>query len=216
MTRKLLVSTSLLALLAAPAAADHPLVDIITIHAQTPAHDATDILSPETLPPNAGPDPAALIARLPGAAAIGNGALSGQLQYRGMFGSRINIRIDDHAFASGGPNLMDPPLHYAPLPLIERFELDRGLSPVSAGPGLGGGLNAVLKRSEFTGSADFASQLDWSFSARSADGSYAAGGLTGLANDTWRFHALYSIENGSDVETPRGTLTGTEHNRHCE
>ncbi|WP_300529523.1 TonB-dependent receptor [Maricaulis sp.] len=213
MTRTLFASTSVFALLAAPAAADHPLVDIITIHSQTPAHDTTQVLSPETLPPNAGPDPAALIARLPGAAAIGNGALSGQMQYRGLFGSRINIRIDDHAFASGGPNLMDPPLHYAPLPLVERFELDRGLSPVSAGPGLGGGLNAVLKRSQFGDSAGFTPQFDWSFSARSVDESYAAGGLTGIANERWRFHALYSIENGSDVESPRGMLAGTEHNR---
>jgi iron complex outermembrane receptor protein len=213
MTRHFLVSTSALALFAAPAAADHPLVDIITIHAHTTVHDTTEVLSPETLPPNAGPDPAALIARLPGAAAIGNGALSGQLQYRGLFGSRINIRIDGHAFASGGPNLMDPPLHYAPLPLVERFELDRGLSPVSAGPGLGGGLNAVLKRSEFADSADFVSELDWSLGARSVDESYSAGGLTAIANENWRVHALYSIENGGDVETPRGTLAGTEHNR---
>ncbi len=126
---------------------DTALQDVITVTGiRTPTE--VDAIEPN-MEPDTGPDAAALAARLPGAALIGNGALSGQVQYRGLFGSRLNIRIDGQNFASGGPNLMDPPLHYAPAPLLAAIEVDRGISPVSDGPGLAGGVNAVLKRVDF-------------------------------------------------------------------
>ncbi len=78
----------------------------------------------------AAPDSAGLVARLPGAALIDNGGLSGQVQYRGLFGDRVLIRVNSQRFHSGGPNAMDPPLHYAPMPLVGRVEVDRGISPV--------------------------------------------------------------------------------------
>ena len=125
-----------LTLAASPAvlAQASPLTDVITVTGQRTALTGTQSVSPDSEPVVAGADTTALIARLPGAASLGNGVLSGQVQYRGLFGDRLNIRINGQSFASGGPNLMDPPLHYAPVPLIERIEVDRGVSPVSAGP----------------------------------------------------------------------------------
>ncbi|MCB1641345.1 MAG: TonB-dependent receptor plug domain-containing protein, partial [Xanthomonadales bacterium] len=124
---------------AAPAApSDDPaLLDVIKVDAQR--QPGKDIVSPTEAPASL-VDAAALAARAPGAALIDNGAISGQVQYRGVFGPRVNVRIDGQGFESGGPNLMDPPLHYAPMGLIERLEIDRGIAPVSAGPGLGGGV----------------------------------------------------------------------------
>lgn len=170
-------------------------------------------VDPDALPPANSPDASRLVARLPGAASVGNGALSGQVQYRGLFGPRINIRIDGQRFASGGPNLMDPPLHYAPVPLLDRLELDRGVSPVREGPGLGGGVNAVLKAMPFGDSAELRTGYDLTLSGRTADASHAVGGMAGIANDTIRFHLLASHEAGDDIETPAGTIGGSEHER---
>jgi hypothetical protein len=48
------------------------------------------------------PDAAALVQRLPGDVLINNGSLSGQVQYRGMFGSRVSTKIKSQSFHSGG------------------------------------------------------------------------------------------------------------------
>jgi iron complex outermembrane receptor protein len=205
------------ALAAAPALAQDapsPLTDVITVTGQrTPSTTVTDRIDPDALPPTAGPDASRLVARLPGAASIGNGALSGQVQYRGLFGPRINIRIDGQAFASGGPNLMDPPLHYAPAPLVARLEVDRGIGPVSDGPGLGGGVNAVLKSMDFGEDATVRTGYDLTLSGRTADDSHAVGGMAGIANDRLRLHVLASREEGGDRETPYGTIAGSQHER---
>ena len=208
-------SLAVLSLSASPAALaqSSPLTDVITVTGQRAELTQTQSVSPDSEPVIAGADTTALIARLPGAASIGNGVLSGQVQYRGLFGDRLNIRINGQSFASGGPNLMDPPLHYAPVPLIERIEVDRGVSPVNAGPGLAGGLDAVLKSSRFGEGADFETGYDLTLAAHSADESYAAGGLVSLANASWRFHVLGSQEAGGDRETPHGRIGGSEHER---
>ncbi|MEA1941924.1 MAG: TonB-dependent receptor [Pseudomonadota bacterium] len=203
--------------LAMPALAQEgasPLTDVIAVTGQRPAvTTTTNRIDPDSLPPATGPDASRLVARLPGAAAIGNGALSGQVQYRGLFGPRINIRIDDQAFASGGPNLMDPPLHYVPAPLVDRLEVDRGIGPVSDGPGLAGGVNAVLKAMPFHDESWIETGYDLSISGLTADNSYAVGGMAGIASDTVRLHILASREQGEDIETPYGTIAGSEHDR---
>lgn len=209
-------SASALALLTLsfPAFADDDaaLRDIITVTGARLA-PVSDSLDP-ALEPDSGPDAAALVARLPGAALIGNGQLSGQVQYRGLFGSRINVRVDGQRFASGGPNLMDPPLHYAPGPLLAAIEVDRGVGPVSDGPGLAGGVNALLKRIDFS-SADetFRLRHDVTVGGRSADSSYSVGGIAGASSATWRMQVLFSEERGGDIDFPGGTMGVSEHQR---
>jgi len=193
--------------------ADSPLTDIITVTAPRVDTTTTDRISPDTQPVISGPDTTHVIARLPGAAAVTNGALSGQLQYRGLFGPRLNIRVNDQTIASGGPNLMDPPLHYAPSTLVERIEIARGISPVSEGPGLGGGFNIALKSSAYATNSSFSTSHDVTITARSADDSTAVRGLFGVANDRFRLHLLGSRETGGDRETPIGRIAGSEHER---
>ncbi|ABI65346.1 TonB-dependent receptor [Maricaulis maris MCS10] len=203
--------------LMAPAAfaqsADNPLTDIITVSTPRLQSPTRDQLDPQEQPVIAAPDTTHLLARLPGAAAVANGALSGQLQYRGLFGPRLNIRVNDQMIASGGPNLMDPPLHYAPSVLVERIEFARGVSPVSDGPGLGGGFDASLITSTFTDQAGFSLSHTLTLAARSADASSAIGGLVGLSNDNLRVHVLGSHETGGDRETPYGTIHGSAYER---
>ena len=160
-----------------------------------------------------GPDAAAFIARQPGMALVDNGALSGQVQMRGLFGERIALRINGQHFATGGPNAMDPAMHYAPKALIDRVEIARGASPVRDGPGLGGGINAVLKQTRFGEAGTLAPQVDVSAQYRSVDDSVAIGGIAGLANDRVRLGAIASWEKGDDMRFPGGRVGGTGFER---
>ena len=130
---------------------DTVLTDTIVVTAALPATASADVLTqPEQIAMAA--DTAAIAARTPGGALVGNGALSGQLSYRGLAGQRVFGRVNGQRFASGGPNVMDPPLHYAPSVLVERIEIARGVAPVSSGPSLAGAVNAQLGETQFTDS----------------------------------------------------------------
>jgi len=159
------------------------------------------------------PDGAAFIARQPGAALVDNGALSGQVQMRGLFGERIALKINGQYFATGGPNAMDPAMHYAPMALIDRVEIARGISPVRDGPGLGGGINTILKQVHFNKGGSMAPQVDASSQYRSVDDSIALGGMAGLASDTVRIGLIASQEKGDDTRFPGGRITSTGYER---
>ena len=152
------------------------------------------------------PDSAGLVARLPGAALIDNGGLSGQVQYRGLFGDRVLTRINGQRFHGGGPNAMDPPLHYAPMPLVGSVEVDRGISPVRNGPALAGGVNARLKEVGFGEGPAMAPAWDLTTSYRSVDDSHSVGGVVGLASDRFRVNLLGAYETGGDMRFPGGVV----------
>jgi iron complex outermembrane recepter protein len=163
--------------------------------------------------PLQGGDVTYLSARTPGGARIGNGEVSGQMAYRGLFGERLNLRVDGQRFASGGPNLMDPVFHYAPAPLVAAVVIDRGVSPVSQGPGLAGGADAVFKRIDYASGDAAEYGYDLSLGARSINDSVSTGGIIGAANDTWRFNLLGAYEEGSDTDYADGTIGGTSFER---
>jgi iron complex outermembrane receptor protein len=193
---------------------DDILTDVILVMAATPSHDHnTDEVEPPhqiVLPADA----VSIAARAPGAAAIGNGALSGQLSYRGLFGERVLGRVNGQRFASGGPNAMDPPLHYAPSILIDRIEVARGVAPVSQGPSLAGAVNAVLQETSF--SEGSAPQIHGHLTGqyRSVDDSYALGGVVGVSTDNWRLGVIASREEGDDYEFDGGVAGSTSFERN--
>lgn len=188
------------------------LEDVIVVTGSPRTKAVADEVAPD-FSPDVGPDVAGVIARLPGAALIDNGALSGQTQYRGLYGERLNIRIDGQSFASGGPNLMDPPLHYAPAPLVGLIVVDRGVSPVRRGPGLAGGVDARFKRVDFTDSSEAKLGYDIAALTRTANESYAVGGVVGAANNAYRFNILGSYEEGDDSQFPGGMIRDSAHKR---
>ena len=192
--------------------ASSPLLDVIVVTGARPATPTELRLTPEAAPLQGG-DITYLTARTPGGARIGNGELSGQMQYRGLFGGRLNLRVDGQRFASGGPNLMDPVFHYAPAPLVAAVVVDRGVSPVSAGPGLAGGADAVFKRIGYGQTATAALGYDLTASARSVNDGRAIGGVIGAATDTWRANLLGSWEEGGDTRYADGTIGGTGFER---
>jgi len=205
---RLALSAGLLTLAPAQAVAqdNSVLTDIIVLGQKSAP--VTDQVNPEAVPLVV-PDAANLVARIPGAAINDNGPLSGQVQYHGLTGDRVLTRINGQRFSSGGPNLMDPPLHYAPMVLIDHVELDRSVGPVRNGPSLGGSVNAVLKAPRF----GVGLQVDLSAGYRGADNSTLAGGTLGYGSDQVRIGLIASHEQGSDMEFPGGTVASTSFER---
>lgn len=213
------MKTSLLSLAVALTAAtpafaaegDEQSADTIVVTA--PRLTATDAATEADEELSTGPDGAAFIARQPGAAVVANGTLSGQVQMRGLFGERILLRINGQRFATGGPNAMDPAMHYAPMMLIDRIEIARGISPVRDGPGLGGGVNTILKHARFGDGSSLSPQIDLTSQYRSVDDSVAIGGLVALASDSLRLGVIGSYEAGDDIRFPGGRIGSTSFHR---
>ncbi|MBO6796881.1 TonB-dependent receptor [Maricaulis sp.] len=214
MPRSILMSTCLGVLIAAPAFPQDsaPLVDIITINAHRTTTDGST-LDAQEMASHMTPDTTAVLARLPGVSAISNGALSGQVQYRGLFGSRVNIRLNGRAFESGGPNLMDPPMHYAPAALLEQITIDRGIAPVSAGPGLAGGLDARFKSIDFSESDTLSHATEFSLSGQSIDEGWSRSAMSGIATERFRVYAFGAQESGEDYSAPDTPVAGTRYDR---
>ncbi len=163
--------------------------------------------------PQVSADTARMISRLPGAALNSNGSLSGQVQYRGASGFRVGTKINQQSFHSGGPNLMDPPMHYAPPVLVDTIQVYRGTADLAFGPSLIGGVNAQLKSVSYTGSEDIEADYDITAIGRSADSSHALGAVFGAANNRLRAFGLYSTEKGDDKRIPDGEIANTFHER---
>jgi len=182
----------------------------ITVIETQSRDDTTDITPGVSAAPS--PDSMAAIAQLPGAAVNKNGALSGQAQYRGLAGPRMNVRVDAMRVTPGGLNWMDSPMHYLPPGLTRQVTLTRGIASVSSGPGIGGLIQAQSKGSEFTDSNEFADAGDLLVSAMSNDG-YSASGMLALSNNRHRGHLIGSYEDGDNQDYGDGTIGASEYER---
>lgn len=188
-------------------------VDELTIWGERGDPELITRVDPATMPVSV-PDTADMLKSIPGANVVSNGPIAGQAQYRGMFGPRLNIQLDGMYVNSGGPNWMDPPLHYMPEPILDTFEVLRGIAPVSLGTSIGGAIDAKAKTSTFTESDAMELQADIVASARTASDSYAFGGLLGLANDRFRVHVIGSTEEGDDIDFKGGKIRPGDFERN--
>lgn len=161
-----------------------------------------------------GVDAADLVGRSPGYSVNDNGPISGQVQHRGMFGPRTNVSIDGMYMNPGGPNWMDPPLHYAPPGLIEDIEAERGIAPVSNGiSAIGGAVNATFKSSRFAPTQAFETSIEANAQGRTGLRSGGGAGFAEVANNRHRAHAMISGSKGGDIAFPGGEIKATEHER---
>lgn len=158
-------------------------------------------------------DSAGLISLMPGGALVNNGAVSGQVQFRGLSGARIDVTVDGQRFGSGGPNLMDPAMQYAPPTLLASLDVARSVGSVSKGPGLAGSVNARYKTVDFSRGTSFTPSGDVTFIGRTADASTAIGGILGTSNEQFRVHLLGSTETGDNLDFPDGEIANTFHDR---
>ena len=194
-----------------PAQATNVFQEVIVVTGQQPDINTSSIYTEDSK--SSAVDGVAMIARLPGTAMISNGSLSGQVQYRGAYGFRVGQRVNGQSFRSGGPNLMDPPMHYAPITLVESIEVSRGSAPVSFGPSLSGGVDASLKQIHFSDSSNWQGGYDLTLLGRSADGSHGLGFSGGMATDVARVFGFVSTEEGDNQEFDGGEIPNTFHER---
>ena len=158
-------------------------------------------------------DVSRLMARVPGGAANANGPLTGQIQYRGMTGPRVNVRVDGMLIHGGGPNWMAPPLHHIPTGLMEEIVVERGIASIASGGGLGGAVTAKWKKPDYGDSGQWRWTGDLEANASSVDDGNSVTGVLGLASDGQRIYMLGSRDDGDDYESARGRVAATGYRR---
>jgi iron complex outermembrane receptor protein len=160
------------------------------------------------------PDAGEMIKRLPGANINSNGPLTSIVQYRGLFGDRVNVLIDGVRINQAGPNRMDSPLSYLPASRVADVAIYRGIAPVRSGiETMGGTVIANSKQAEF--GTDEAFETHGNLTAGYADNGNTrnAGITTDVANKTHRFQVSGSLDRGDDLDFDNGTISPSEHER---
>lgn len=161
-------------------------------------------------------DTADALREIPGASANRNGLITGIAQYRGMYGDRVAVSIDNHTIVSGGPNAMDAPLSYVSPMISEALIVERGITSVSSSAeSIGGHVMAGLARGDFgTGNFGVTGFVGSRYSAN-GDVTTTAGRLT-LSNEFHRFSTIAELDHGGDVQTPVGSIgpSAIDRKRH--
>jgi len=159
-------------------------------------------------------DTATVLKEIPGANVNSNGAITGIAQYRGMYGDRVAVDIDQLGIVTGGPNAMDTPLSYMSPMMTEEVVVTRGIASVSLAPEtIGGHISSKTSRGSF-GEGDFA--VSGVLGARFSDNgdvSTSVARLT-LANERHRVSAVTEIDGGSDIQTPEGEIRPSRLDRN--
>ncbi|MEN8175349.1 MAG: TonB-dependent receptor [Pseudomonadota bacterium] len=185
----------------------------VVVEAETlPLENEHQVVAGEV--PATSPNTADLLRDTPGGNVNANGPLSGIAQYRGMYGDRVNVRIDGMLINSGGPNAMDAPLSYVPRAQLDSLVVERGISSVSAGSEtIGGTIRASSKTARFGDSDKFELQADLDLDYTGVNDGVAAGVLVGAANRNHRVSVIGSHETADDTEFPGGEIFPTEYER---
>ena len=158
-------------------------------------------------------DAAKLMNQVPGGAANNNGPLTGQIQYRGMFGPRMNVRVDGMLIHGGGPNWMAPPLHHIPAGLMEKLVVEQGIASIAAGGGIGGAATAYWKRPDYNSGNGWKFSGDTETALSSVDDGTSLSGVFGLSSDSQRIYIVGSADDGDDYESAEGTVDATQYER---
>ena len=158
-------------------------------------------------------DTASMLRDVPGANVNSNGPITGIAQYRGMFGDRISVAIDDMGVVGGCPNAMTPPLSDVSPMITGEMSVTRGIPSVSLAPeSIGGHVATELSRGDFTpGGSDLSGFIGTRFSGN-GNVSTSAGRLT-LASSVHKVSLIAEVDDGDDVDTPAGTIRPSQLHR---
>jgi iron complex outermembrane receptor protein len=160
------------------------------------------------------PDSAAMLRKLPGANVNSNGPVSGIHQYRGMFGTRVNVNVDGMHIAPGGPNLMDAPLSYAPAAMLESLTIYRGVAPVSvAQESIGGAIIAETAKGDFGDTSDFGVNGAITAGGQSVNNGWLGNALLAITNEHHKIYLNGLAEAGDDAKFPDGKIRPSEYER---
>jgi len=129
------------------------------------------------------PDLRSQLSQIPGVSVNGNGLVSGIVQYRGLFGDRLKVKIDGLEIAGAGPNAMDSPLSHA-LGNNQMVTLYQGIAPVSVGyETLAGAIEIKDAQPILGGSSAFDARSTLSASWFSNNNAKMLGANVAVAND---------------------------------
>jgi iron complex outermembrane receptor protein len=107
----------------------------------------TELQSPLDNTNSVSVDLSEVLDKLAGVDINNNGPATNILQYRGMFGERVNVMIDGATITGAGPNAMDSPLSHILAEPGLTVSAARGIAPVIAGPETLGG-HIVIQSNE--------------------------------------------------------------------
>jgi len=97
--------------------------------------------------------------------------------------------------------------------LIDSISVDRSVSPVRDGPGLGGGFDARLKKIDFGNTESLEPHVDITSQYDTANDSWSAGGVAGASSARYRFNVLGAYEKGSNTRIPGGEIADSGFKR---
>jgi iron complex outermembrane receptor protein len=187
-------------------------INEITIQAYPPVSQISAVSDQQLLPAT---DAATVLADIPGANFNSNGPITGIAQYRGLFGDRVSISLDNSPALTGGPNAMDTPLAYAPPSLLKELAVHRGITPVSAAQeSLGGHVIVQFDRGDFTDSAS-AAVSGFANSQYGDNGYQSSNNIQWIAaNNQHKAGLLASHDKGDSIEAADNlSIGGTQYQR---
>ena len=150
-------------------------------------------------------DTARVLKEVPGANVNANGPITGIAQYRGMFGDRISVVIDDTGVVGGCPNAMTPPLSDVSPMITGELSVTRGIPSVSLAPeSIGGHVATELARGDFATDGGELSGFIGSRFSGNGNVSTSAGRVT-FASPVHKMSFIAEVDDGDDVDTPVGT-----------
>ena len=176
--------------------------------------ETEEIHRKEPAVPESAPDTASVLKTVPGADVNRNGPLTGIVQYRGMYGDRVDVRVDKMYVVPSCTNYMDPPLSLIPKGQLQSVTVYRGIAPVSIGINtFGGSIWATSLTSHFSDTGEFHSDGMARFDGSTADQGRNLNLFTSLANERHRMHLALTRDHGKDIDTPLGALRVTKYDR---
>lgn len=150
-----------------------------------------------------------------GAATNKNGVITGIAQYRGLFGDRIGVYIDNQTMVGAGPNAMDSPMSYAVPTNVESIKVYRGIAPVSVGiNSYGGAIKIQHNQAQFANNSETEITGNLSVGYQSQGDGYFVSPMVNVANDKYAFFAFVNKQYADDQKSGNGTLISpTSYNR---
>jgi iron complex outermembrane receptor protein len=161
-------------------------------------------------------DAADLLKSTAGANVNKNGPVTGIVQYRGMYGSRVNVQLDGLNIAPAGPNWMDPPLSHVAPSQLKSITVIRGISPVSAGAeSIGGSVQATTASLPYSNNADVSAHGTLSGGYDSNNNAFTSAAQLGVSGKYDRLQINGNDDKGQDMKAGNGKdIVPTQYKRH--
>ncbi|MFT5758667.1 MAG: iron complex outermembrane receptor protein [Alteromonadaceae bacterium] len=158
------------------------------------------------------PDLANWLTSVPGANVNSNGPVTGIAQYRGLYGDRIAISLDNHPVIGAGPNSMDTPLSYSTPLIVDSMTVYRGIAPVAAGINtLAGSIKVNMRKADVVDGSRLQTTGDFQTGYRSNNNAQTLSSVINVSKSNVGVMLYGNVQSGDDMESGSGdTISPTE------